>query len=245
MQTTTCTKCGADKPTTTEFFPPRAAKANGLASWCRDCTRSHDRTRQKPYVKSAKTLRREQLTAEGKQECTKCGNVKSLDEFPVEPRMRSGHGSWCNSCVRSRASRKQAKRRNDPVERMKLLAEKIRYARSPKGREQKRLSSQISNHKRRQRAFSLPWRWTLADWEKCKAAWKNKCAYCGKKAVNLTQEHFIPIVHPDCPGTVPENMLPACLSCNCSKGGIHPTELPISETRMEQILQYLTSIRAG
>jgi hypothetical protein len=39
LATRCCSKCGQDKPETTEFFVSRAALASGLTSHCRDCHR--------------------------------------------------------------------------------------------------------------------------------------------------------------------------------------------------------------
>lgn len=56
---------------------------------------------------------------------------------------------------------------------------------------------------------------TLAEWEAIKAAYGLKCAYCGKKPRLLTQDHVIPLSSGG--GTVKENIVPSCKSCNSSK----------------------------
>jgi 5-methylcytosine-specific restriction endonuclease McrA len=46
-----------------------------------------------------------------------------------------------------------------------------------------------------------------------------KCAYCGstpRKNKRLTKDHLEPISQGG--GTIPENIVPACFSCNSSKG---------------------------
>lgn len=45
------------------------------------------------------------------------------------------------------------------------------------------------------------------------------CAYCGKRNVTLALEHVIPISHGG--GTTQNNVVPACVSCNCAKGTKH------------------------
>jgi len=62
---------------------------------------------------------------------------------------------------------------------------------------------------------SLPATLTLTEWEAIKAAYRNRCAYCGEKPQKLTQDHVLPLSKGG--GYIKENIVPACLSCNCSK----------------------------
>lgn len=89
-------------------------------------------------------------------------------------------------------------------------------------RAQRRIVRRQSRWKRSQRELDNPSRWTSADWDKCKLAWKSRCAYCGRRAKRLTRDHFIPLTDPKCPGTVPWNIVPACVSCNSSKRNRDP-----------------------
>lgn len=242
MSKITCTKCNQKKPATREFFRPRPASKTGFTKECRDCSGNVLAVpRVKVWRKKPKTLAREALALQQLQMCTKCGDIKPFDEFGPYPRAKSGRYSWCRICVAVRAKAKQAARRRDPVQRAKLLAEKSRYAKSDRGVAQKRKSSEIDNHKRRQRMLRTAWNWSVKQWNKCKDTWGNKCAYCGK-AKTLTQDHFIPLSHPDCPGTVPHNMIPACPSCNYSKGAIHPYDWIVDAAVLRKIETYFASI---
>lgn len=52
--------------------------------------------------------------------------------------------------------------------------------------------------------------------------WSGKCSVCGElpaKCRNLVIDHWIAITDPECPGTIPGNMVPMCSPCNSSKGG--------------------------
>ena len=133
--------------------------------------------------------------------------------------------SWCIECIRKHARERQAARRANPIERIKVLEEKRRHLKSARGKEWKRGQMIRDNAKQRHRRTkrAMRWMWSSALWEETKALWGNRCAYCGTDAL-LTQDHFIPLAREDCPGTVPWNMVPACLSCNCSKGQIHPKD---------------------
>ena len=57
-----------------------------------------------------------------------------------------------------------------------------------------------------------------------KAAYKNRCAYCNRKTKKLTIDHVVPLAKNG--GHVPENLVPACLSCNSSKQDREPVSLP-------------------
>ncbi|MCC6973194.1 MAG: hypothetical protein IT322_04195 [Anaerolineae bacterium] len=66
------------------------------------------------------------------------------------------------------------------------------------------------------------------DWERCLEYWHYQCAICGRPRGlwhTLAQDHWIPLSHPDCPGTTPDNILPLCHGeggCNNSKGKKDP-----------------------
>lgn len=176
--------------------------------------------------------------------CPKCGDSKkAIEEFFAR---RSGKDSklfysWCRICVRAHAKAKQAHRRKDPLLRLKVLEQKMKYNLSARGRETKRRSSEISNHIRRQRLLALPWRWNRALWDDCKSAWSHKCAYCDLQK-RLTQDHFIPLTDPHCPGTVPGNMVPACIRCNTQKHDDHPDLWVKSRDRLKSIRQKLQQL---
>lgn len=78
------------------------------------------------------------------------------------------------------------------------------------------------NQRRRARRASLPDNFSAENWQHAIEYFDSRCAYCGNQPglfhyTTLSVEHFIPLSSPDCPGTVPENIIPACLSCNASR----------------------------
>jgi len=54
-----------------------------------------------------------------------------------------------------------------------------------------------------------------SDWESIKAKYDNRCAYCKLPDQKLTQDHFIPLAKGGL--HTPENIVPACQSCNSRK----------------------------
>jgi ribosomal protein S27E len=80
----------------------------------------------------------------------------------------------------------------------------------------------------RERRKALPNTFTTDDWTRALEYWGNTCAVCGRPPGlwhTLSQDHWLPLSHSDCPGTVAMNMLPLCYGvdgCNNSKGKKHP-----------------------
>ena len=99
----------------------------------------------------------------------------------------------------------------------------------------------IIRERRRSRKRQLPSTLISEQWNKCKLHFDNGCAYCGKK-LPLSQDHFIPIV--DGGEYTHNNIIPACRSCNSSKGAKsfftwYPTFKHYSKSREAKILKYL------
>lgn len=65
---------------------------------------------------------------------------------------------------------------------------------------------------------------TPPQWAAILRAYKMRCAYCGKKKASLTQDHVVPLARGG--GTIPHNIVPACLPCNVKKGTRPPNILP-------------------
>lgn len=88
-----------------------------------------------------------------------------------------------------------------------------------------RSNARRSNYKRRTRKKGLPHSLTELDWLRALDYFEHCCAYCldpPQVGQTLHADHFIPLASRKCPGTVPENIVPACRHCNSSKGRKHP-----------------------
>lgn len=122
---------------------------------------------------------------------------------------------------------------------------KIRFSEYRKSYKQTvsgKLSNKISGQRRRailRNVFKV--KYSLRQLESRFELFDNACAYCGSKEA-LTLDHFIPLSKkgPDCL----ENIVPACLSCNCSKNAIDCEEWYsrqpfFSEERWQKILKVL------
>lgn len=196
---------------------------------------------------------------------------KRLTPRPLEGHCRKGHlltsenTGTGNSCKTCRDIAKKARIAADPEkwkrykheENIKMLRAKGHLPMKPAmSKEDSRIRANerrkkylklyperyaIYAHKRRQRYRDMQWDWTPALWELAKAEWDNSCAYCGTKTEKLTQDHFIPISDPACPGTVPHNMVPACNSCNGRKSNKLPDEWVSDKDRLLAITNWLAT----
>lgn len=76
----------------------------------------------------------------------------------------------------------------------------------------------------RDRRRSLPVNFSTREWEIAQTYWAHRCAICDRPRGlwhTLSQDHWIPLTDPHCPGTIPTNILPLCYGtdgCNNSKG---------------------------
>lgn len=57
---------------------------------------------------------------------------------------------------------------------------------------------------------------SAVEWREIKEAFGDACAYCLRRDTKLTRDHVVPITRGGL--DAPENIVPACVSCNTSKG---------------------------
>ncbi len=83
---------------------------------------------------------------------------------------------------------------------------------------------------------------TIDQWNRCLEEFKFCCAYCGKKLVQITIDHFIPLSNN---GELSVwNVLPCCFSCNSSKNNKdffewYSKQSFYNKLREKKILKYL------
>ncbi len=89
--------------------------------------------------------------------------------------------------------------------------------------------NRIRNLRYKTRKRCLPNTLTNRQWQGCLEYWGYRCAVCGRKAENglkLSTDHWIPLAHFLCPGTVVHNIVPLCIGpggCNNSKNSHVPS----------------------
>lgn len=161
------------------------------------------------------------MSAETKA-CTKCGEVKPLEAFHRDKRNKDGLMGRCRDCNRDR----MRQRRQDQTK-LELDYDSRRRWLARGGREVHRQASQrwhaeqgseyhtAAAHRRRARALAGG-SYSTADWTRLVNRFQGRCAYCHERPDVLHVEHVVPLSRGGT-NTI-GNLLPACRSCNLSKG---------------------------
>ena len=187
----------------------------------------------------------DQRTAEqekiGVRTCSVCGIEKPLSEF-----YKCGNGgyrSYCKKCANAKAHTYNEEHRDQIIEskrkyhkdhKAEIDAYNKEYYKNHSEEVKQRVrkweeanpiwareSQTIATHKRLSRNLGLETDYTLEDWHMSKDFFKVdeqlQCAYCGTPIddMTVTQDHII--ARGVGGGYIPENIIPACESCNSSK----------------------------
>jgi 5-methylcytosine-specific restriction endonuclease McrA len=107
----------------------------------------------------------------------------------------------------------------------------------------------VKAHRRRARKRNLSDSLTAQDWNACLEYWQRRCAYCSNpegllKHTKLHADHYLPLASPECPGTTPANILPACAACNHSKQDTDPATWLERKFGRRKAAEILDRIRA-
>ena len=202
-----CSKCGEVKPATREHFPVRSS--GRLDTQCLLCRAEYDRTywvanrerrleRKKEYYKEnrERVKTRAKKWREANPERVKANN-KAWHEANLE-RAAANNKAWL-AVNRERKSAINAKWRKSHPDTVRAATQR---------------------HLARKR--SLPSAFTASDWQVALDNFGGCCAACGRPPGiwhSIVQDHWIPITAPNCPGTVPWNMIPLCHSTKDGRGG--------------------------
>jgi len=175
--------------------------------------------------------------------CTKCKREMALDMFSKR-NSKNGLSSWCKKCNNENAKKyhegnkekiaklqkKYYEENKDKIgivtkkyreqNKEKISIKRERYKEKHKDVKKKykienRDKFSIWSQKRRAKKLLLPHTFTLEQWVQCKNYFSNRCCYCGQE-VELTMEHLVPVAKGG--GYSQQNIVPACGSCNSSKG---------------------------
>lgn len=200
-----CKRCNILLPTTTEFFYAKKDGRFGLRTICISCWHQdiskyyyENRDRMILYSREYDEAHREERREYGKKY-----RILNREKELIRKRI---YREEKREVLRARGREYSARNRH-----------KIRdYQR--KWRKENPLKIVVRDQKRRASIRGLPNTLTEVEWQKALEYWNYCCAYCGTGPNKLTLEHFIPVSNTLCPGTVATNVIPACSTCNFSKG---------------------------
>jgi len=224
-KTKVCTKCGEEKPATTEFFYKAKLGKYGLQATCKKCKRELFRDSRKAYREKHKEYYKKLRKAyyEKNKEKEMQYNKKweqEHKEYVIERRRKRGYDNKYNQNNKDR-----------------IKEFKCNYKKSERGK----LMSVKSSQKRRARECKLESSFTIKQWGKCKAYFNNTCCYCGEEK-DLTQDHFLSLLRGG--EYTRNNIVPCCSNCNSSKRDKdffdwYPLQEFYSKKRERRILKYL------
>lgn len=124
--------------------------------------------------------------------CVFCGEVKPIAEFPRNGVDKKGRPEWRPDCKRCYNIRRK------------------------ENRTKKKHTDFIGNQRRR---GDLEPNFSHQEWKEAVIFFGGECAYCGctpRKGQRLTRDHLEPVSAGG--KTIQSNIVPACQSCNSSKG---------------------------
>ena len=228
-----CSKCSRELPADKIHFFANINTRDGFHSKCKECD-GHEFS----YPKIVKKI--------GYKVCTKCGEELPATSyyFPKCTVKTDGLRNDCKTCkaiadkVYSEENResiatnkknhyqenrepileKQRKywHRTNPQRKLNNIINKVYIdKRIRANRIKTRVHLNMMAHVRRSMKRNLAHTLTVEQWEQAKLYFNNKCVYCGSEST-LTQDHHTPLNKGG--EYTKENIVPACLSCNSSKG---------------------------
>jgi len=220
MKTKVCTKCGVEKEAITEFFAKYKRGRDGLGAYCKSCQALYYQENKEYILERAKQHHKN--NKEQKQQY-----YHKNKEIIVERKKqyRQANKEYIAEYY------KQYRRDNK---------EYIAECKRKHGQENPEKYA-IKSQRRRARERKLDCTLTPEQWENIKEDFNHKCAYCGKED-KLVQEHFLPLSKGG--EYTHNNIVPACRSCNSSKGAKmfsewYPSYEHYSKKREKYLLQYL------
>jgi len=165
-----------------------------------------------PTLHSKSTARRKRKPV---RRCTKCREVKSIDEFHKDRTRPGGIVPWCKACAKefkTEGAGKAAQRKFDASKRGRKA--KARYSRTDQGKEARaRVAEQ-----RKSAIIATEDPLTAEEWQEICAAFP-RCPGCGRKFTEelpATIDHIEPLARGGL--HTASNIQPLCLSCNSRKG---------------------------
>lgn len=225
-KTKICSKCGREMPATNEYFSKDKKGKYGLRADCKKCYSIY---RKKHYDKNKKQIREKQ------NEYLKIYHLKNKEKISEYKK-----GYYKENKERILDYNKQYREEN------KEHIKKYKRKYKTNNREM------FNKYKQKRRAIKKGLLSTLTteQWEEIKKDFNNQCAYCGMTEEEhikewkeqLHQEHFIPLTSGG--EYTHNNIIPACKSCNGSKGNKDFFDWYIefehyNKTREKNILEYL------
>lgn len=204
-----CHKCKREFPATDEFFVKDKRRSLGLGSECIECKRQRGRDYQQRRRQDPDTLKRDRAATakwfknnkSKKKEYAKKDYEKHKDKY----KERRKNYYW-----------------SDP-ERFRLATKEWKDGLTDTQWQELMIKRSIQTQKRTARKRELPDTFTLKDWKNVLQYFNYECPICNCSLISENEkliahmDHWIPLSSAKCPGTIPQNIICLCGSCNSSK----------------------------
>jgi hypothetical protein len=226
-----CTKCGIEKPATTEYFHKLNRTIDGISTQCKNCVNMQRKIRYDKNPSTALNSNREyrqrnrEAVSERKKEYRQRNkdriraNRKELYSRTREESIEASKEYYHENRQEIRVRRRKA----DDLYNKTHREQKQQWARNYYKEYPEKATAVF--HRRAARKRELPATLSGTQWKKCLEYFNHRCAVCGRPRGmwhTIAADHWIPLISPDCLGTVAGNMIPLCHGdggCNNSKGG--------------------------
>lgn len=248
-----CKECAAEQGRRYRQQHPDRKRESSRKAYEQAKAKANERTKAQEMATPIKT-------------CSVCGIEKPISDFHRKP--EGGYRAYCKDCANKRTAEYQRKNRDRIIQRKReynagrreeIHAYNVEYYRAHSEEIKARVDEWakanpewakelqvLSFHRTRSRRAGVKSSFTRDEWTLCKAFFTEdrvlRCAYCGKPIKKATQDHVIPLAYGG--ENTAANIVPACNSCNASKGNESMGEWfrskPFySEEREKKIATYL------
>jgi len=241
-----CCRCHERLPGTREFFYADKRATDGLYGHCKKCHNEYGRSRYEGERRE-KTLENQRRYRKEFPERRKAtleryyqNNKESiLERQRVYENSEKGIATKSNWLENNRDKRRKIANRYVEKNRDRLNQETREKRKnnpgafsetSKRSRVKRRVARNIEWQRREAIKANLPSDFTTDDWNFALNYFNGRCAACGRPPAffhRLDMDHWIPLSNPDCPGTVPTNIIPLCGGvggCNQQKHASDPHE---------------------
>lgn len=92
-----CPRCNLTKPRTE--FRPRRSNEDYVNSYCAKCDKEYNDEQNSKKPSRQRVLQKRKLLEEGKQKCTLCQQIMSLENFSINKSSSTGYQWTCRKCT--------------------------------------------------------------------------------------------------------------------------------------------------
>lgn len=241
-----CSKCFEVLPENESYFNKIKHGKNGLFAECKGCRKDHyENNKEEKLKQRAQYYQENKKQIKEKAKTYRAGNQQRIKQKRSEyyqenkteilrankkwrnknkQKIKEYHKNYydknkeeiLNDAKKYYEENRQRIKEYDAKYRPKYYKENREYyrLRGRKNREKNKEIYKMYTQKYRARKNSLISNFTTDQWQQCLTHFNHQCAYCGSTE-SLEQEHVIPVSRGG--HYTPDNIIPACRSCNASK----------------------------